>query len=362
MDDIPHFTDEFIKTEHSAVIDGVTSIYETLKVMKYVSESEIIRPPHASLPVQQLLSLGLEAETIALLKHIPYLHIEDEFSLYMHPYSYLEGAIGFEGLDHARTVLWSEDTPLPHDLAPWVIRLSYCRPYPATHGRTIIYDLKTKSITQWANNEQSYTNTYLDLPSMATEEFFNKWLGYLIDLDEMPSMTSSGSRSMDARSPAPPHGYIDYVANGYVEPGEVVTRASEQSAIDGHNKWEAQKKIYREHGWPDDFRGKAFERASLEFMDTFEDKEATWYEARRVGSGDEIEAAAKKLSSFLERSAGEAAIVKNTNFISRKEEAMRSCSYLWDAGNREDSSKRSQQAYDLCYNRSAGLSTFCRFA
>src|SRR3954464_3240179 len=81
-DDAETFTEDYIRAEHKDVIDGITKVYQTLKLMDYIDDAEIIYPPHQHLPVQELASLGLESEAIALLRYLPYLDIEDEISPY----------------------------------------------------------------------------------------------------------------------------------------------------------------------------------------------------------------------------------------------------------------------------------------
>ncbi|KAL5330100.1 hypothetical protein ACEPPN_003624 [Leptodophora sp. 'Broadleaf-Isolate-01'] len=237
------FTEEYIKSEHKDLIDGITSIYEMLKSMAYISASDIKYPPHRNLPMAQLAAIGLEPEARALLRHIPYLDVdhdnEIDISKDTNAYSYLSD------VNEAREVLWEGG----NDLAPWAIRLSHCRAYPGYHGQTIIYDVKTKRITEWPHNEQGYTTTYLDLPSSTPEEVFGRWIGFLRDLKEIP-WREGDERSIKSEPPAPPYGYLDYVGNGYVIP---------EVSVAGFNAVnEEYKKLFRDYGWPDAFKIEAF--------------------------------------------------------------------------------------------------------
>lgn len=133
----------------------ITQVYETLRSMEYIEESEIRRPPHQDLPMEELATNGLDPEVIALLRYLPFLDIDDEISYGTLPYSYLKD------VSEAREVLWQGEC----DLAPWTLRLASCKATPGIFGRTIIYDIRTKHIIQWPNNSPGYTNIYLDLPS-----------------------------------------------------------------------------------------------------------------------------------------------------------------------------------------------------
>ncbi|KAF7949327.1 uncharacterized protein EAE97_002836 [Botrytis byssoidea] len=127
------------------------------------------------------------------------------------PYNYLNDA------SDAREVLWKGE----YDLAPWTVRLGSCKVSPDIFGRTIIYDIRTKHIIQWPNNSPGYTNT---TPSR---------------LERMP-WSNGRSRHVDSEPPAPPSGYVDYVANGYkiVDP----TPDADQYLLEGYDKRAAQKR------------------------------------------------------------------------------------------------------------------------
>ena len=252
------FTEDYITSEHGALIRGITSVYGALKSMQYIDDVELMSPPYANFPVEQLTSIGLEPEAVALLRYLPYLAHPIEISFSSNSYSYLDNA------DQAREVLWEGG----NDLAPWAIRLSHCRAYPSLHGRTIIYDLRSKGIIQWASNERGYTNTYLDLPSTPSEDFFKQWVGYLRDLKEIPWRHRYG-RQVLTEPPAGPSNYVDFIASGYTDPSEPVTVNSEQFDIDGFNMQEALKKLFIDHGWPDDFRGDEFKTARQRWQEEF---------------------------------------------------------------------------------------------
>lgn len=232
-------TEEYIRSEHGAVIDGITSIYETLRSMAYIERSEIKYPPHQNLPTAKLAAIGLEPEARALLRYLTYLDVSYdegiEISRDTNAYTYLDD------VDEAREVLWEGG----NDLAPWTIRLSHGRVYPTYHGRTIIYDLRTKRITQWPHNKGGYTNTYLDLPSSTPEEAFGRWILNLRELKEIP-WRNGKERHVKSEPPAPPWNYIDLIAGGYIVPEEGQVFNIEY------------KEVLRKSGWPDNFNIKRF--------------------------------------------------------------------------------------------------------
>jgi hypothetical protein len=297
------FTEEFIKTQHGELINGITQVYETLRRMDYIKESEIRRPPHHNLPKEELATIGLEPEVIALLRYLPFLDIRDEISYGTLPYNYLRG------VSDAREVLWQGE----YDLAPWAVRLASCVATPGIFGRTIIYDIRTKHIIQWPNNSPGYTNTYLDLPSVPAKVMLDQWIGYLRDLKEMP-WSDEFSRYVKSEPPAPPSGYVDYIANGYriVDP----TPEADQYLLDGYNKGAARKRLFLENGWPDDFRVVEFRIAKQKFdeEDTRLDEvvEELMHTGPYEGKEEAIAEAKAKHSKFLEESAGSRAIIKSS--------------------------------------------------
>ncbi|TGO35615.1 hypothetical protein BHYA_0152g00200 [Botrytis hyacinthi] len=170
------FTEDFIKAQHVEFMHGMTRVYETLRCMQYIEESEIRRPPHRNLPKEEFVRIGLEPEVIALPQHLLFLEIDDEISYGTLPYYYLND------VSEAREVLWKGE----YDLAPWTVRVGSCKVSPGICGRTIIYDICTKHIIQWPNNSPGYTNTYLDLQSVPAKVMLDQWIEYLRDLKELP--------------------------------------------------------------------------------------------------------------------------------------------------------------------------------
>ena len=74
------FTEQYLKSEHGELIEGINNLYNTFIAMGYFDSSELRFPPHLDLDVDTLASIGLEAEAIALLRYLPYADSEVEIS------------------------------------------------------------------------------------------------------------------------------------------------------------------------------------------------------------------------------------------------------------------------------------------
>ncbi|OBT63403.1 hypothetical protein VE03_07129 [Pseudogymnoascus sp. 23342-1-I1] len=282
------FTEEYIYTEHCDVIRGITHIFNLLRDMAYLDEYEIIRPPHADFPAEKLAALGLENEVVALLRYLPYLKEDVDITAMSKSYSYLRA-------EHDAREVLSEGN---NDLAPWAIRLTQVQPMAGNHGRTIIYDLHTKTITQWASNEDAYTNTYLDLPTVPSRQMLAQWEANLRALTELPWCEPNRERSIKSVPPAPPHGFIDYVANGYANPEQSIAMSTtNQYSVDGLNHRKTMEKMFIDHGWPDEFRAEEFAQARKEWALT---EHRLDYNRERVGGL----VAYLEYSEFLCQSAG----------------------------------------------------------
>ena len=143
----------------------------------------------------------------------------------------------------------------------------------------------------------------------------DQWIEYLQDLKEMP-WSDGRSRDVESEPPAPPSGYIDYIANGYniVDP----TPDASQNLLDGYNKIAAQRRLFVEHGWPDDFRVEEFRIAKQKYGKEDRKLEMVAKKLMHAGPYDgKAEAMAEadaKYSKFLEESAGSRAIIKSSRW------------------------------------------------
>lgn len=81
------FTEDYIRLEHGAAIDGITRIYETLREMQHINPEQLQYPPHENFPAKELASIGLEPEAIVIIPHLPYLDFDigcDDDSVYIY--------------------------------------------------------------------------------------------------------------------------------------------------------------------------------------------------------------------------------------------------------------------------------------
>ncbi|PVH80664.1 hypothetical protein DL98DRAFT_627223 [Cadophora sp. DSE1049] len=242
------FTEEYIRTAHSSLIEGISSVYDTLTTMAYLDDSEIKLPPHQNLPMEELANIGLDAEARALIRYLPYLEHKRDISPYAQSYSYLK----------------------------------------------------------WPNNEGGYANTYLDLPTSTPEEFFSRWVGFLKDLKDIP-WRSGKLYEISSEHPAPPSGFIDYLINGYADPADgPVPRNPRQPQLginDGLYMREARKKLFRDSGCPDNFDKDNFKIRRQKWQE----ENDTLNTARAVAwivLAEAKAAAFTEYSNFLVRSAG----------------------------------------------------------
>ncbi|OSS52670.1 hypothetical protein B5807_02910 [Epicoccum nigrum] len=66
---------EDIAEKHATLISSMNKIYNMLMFMRHISPKEVLRPPHSTktIPEATLQPLGYEAETIQLVRMIPFL-------------------------------------------------------------------------------------------------------------------------------------------------------------------------------------------------------------------------------------------------------------------------------------------------
>ena len=267
------FTEEYLKAEHGELIEGITNLYNTFIAMGYFDPSDVQFPPHPNLDVNTLASIGLEAETIALIQYLPYADSEVEISTWTMPYNYLEDC------QDAREIRWDG----LHDLAPWVIRLTRVQ---KDDGRTIIYDLRTKTIIQWCIND-GYTNSYLELPDVSPARLFAQWIAYLKELKEIP-WRGEHSRIVVSMFQSLPFSYLCLS-----EKEITVPENPSQYGKDQLNELLAMKTLFVSCGWPENFRKEEFERKRKEWQAMYDNLD-------NVGG--------ISFSTFLYQTAGEGAL------------------------------------------------------
>jgi hypothetical protein len=135
----PLFSKEYIEDRHSPLITSLTRLYDTLLLMQYIDEDEILRPPDSHIPINELSNTGMEMEATELLRYLPHLTTTDEISPATSPFNNLRPP------GEARDVRYQGE----NDIAPWTIRLTRASHY----GRVLVYDIHTKNITSWVQCE-----------------------------------------------------------------------------------------------------------------------------------------------------------------------------------------------------------------
>jgi hypothetical protein len=106
------------------------------------------------------------------------------------------------------------------------------------------------------------------------------------------------------RTSSPSSGYFDLATNGYRD--EVPTEDSDQYSLDDWNLIQACKKLFIDHGWPDNFRGDELKEARRSWTEEHHRVE----NARSKLRGDARLRAFAEYSRILEKSAGEKSIIK----------------------------------------------------
>ncbi|PSS09026.1 hypothetical protein M430DRAFT_22397 [Amorphotheca resinae ATCC 22711] len=66
------FTENYLKSEHGALIRGITSVYGTLKSMQRFDDMELKSPPQANFLMGKLTSIGLETSLCMLQLNLDY--------------------------------------------------------------------------------------------------------------------------------------------------------------------------------------------------------------------------------------------------------------------------------------------------
>jgi hypothetical protein len=124
----------------------------------------------------------------------------------------------------------------------------------------LIYDLGTKTVTQWPTCVSGYMNTYLDLPTRPAKEIFNAWISRLMTLQEVPWW----SRSRDSRMPElPPPGHPAAWVDGH-SAGLSDGLCDEDAGMLAQvccKEHEAKKKLFVDYGWRGRFRAEEFNQA-----------------------------------------------------------------------------------------------------
>jgi len=157
MEQVPISDDSFatvarqIAEKHKSLINGLTKLYDVLIAMRYISSSDVLRPPHSSqtVSVDMLQGLGLESEVINLVKLLPFTRPEvtwgyQEEGIELMPRSKAVAySVGDTDPDFLADLRWGdfskrdEGTKLLH---PWMLKLTYGGDY----GIHMIYNTRDR--------------------------------------------------------------------------------------------------------------------------------------------------------------------------------------------------------------------------
>lgn len=143
---------EAIAEKHKALISALTKLYDLLILMRHISPSDVVRPPHDPTTIQAAVftQLGYESEVIDLMRLLPALRTKvvwgyqsqgTEILPRSNAVNYFLSGNDLEWLPFLRwgDDYFSEDTKL---LPPWMLRLTLGQMYPGQYGTDLIYDTR----------------------------------------------------------------------------------------------------------------------------------------------------------------------------------------------------------------------------
>jgi hypothetical protein len=142
---------ELIAEKHAGFISRLTKLLDLFIAMRYISASDVIRPPHSPETIATSIfeRIGLDSEVIELIKLIPAMRSEivDGYNLF-----------GVELLPRSKAVTYFADSRIPdfmedlrwgerlHQdadtklLPPYMLRLTSGSLYSGQYGTDLIYD------------------------------------------------------------------------------------------------------------------------------------------------------------------------------------------------------------------------------
>ena len=171
--------------------------------MQYLSESDIVRPPHVmeQLDLSPLLSSGYTPGTIALLLQLPHLKSHSfevaEHGTLAFPYLCLSDLNTLSGgnnprdpLDHYEDLDWT--------IPPWTFFLT--RPAPETEAifaNCRIYDTRSKALGLWSDSLslKEGSGRFL-IDARSPQQVFGEWIEALQSLKLVPSLSNGEENSI----------------------------------------------------------------------------------------------------------------------------------------------------------------------
>lgn len=151
--------DQNVYSRHCGIIDGLSSLYDTLVQMQYLEAADVIRPPHPQgiVDTVRLQQLGLDPEAIQLASLLPALRNEVVWaydaergtqvaprSKAVNYFVQSPGTAGDQLQDHLSLADTINDGNAPR-LPPWLLRLSF----GGITGINLIYNVRESKVIPW---------------------------------------------------------------------------------------------------------------------------------------------------------------------------------------------------------------------
>jgi hypothetical protein len=147
---------ELIAAKHAGFVLRLTKLLDLFIAMRYISASDVIRPPHSSETIATSIfeSIGLDSEVIELIKLIPAMRSEivdgyNSFGVELLPRSKaVTYFVDSENQDFMEDMRWGErlhrdaETKL---LPPRMLRLTSGSLYSGQYGTDLIYDTNDRT-------------------------------------------------------------------------------------------------------------------------------------------------------------------------------------------------------------------------
>jgi hypothetical protein len=143
---------DFIAEKHAGFICRLTKLLDLLVAMRYVSPSDVVRPPHSpeTIATSILERIGLHPEVIELIKLIPAMRSDivegyQWFGVELIPRSKAVTYFAHSDIpDFVEDMRWGERYHRDHNtklLPPWMLRITSGSTYSGQCGTDLIYDL-----------------------------------------------------------------------------------------------------------------------------------------------------------------------------------------------------------------------------
>jgi hypothetical protein len=143
-----------VADENADLIAGLSRLYDILIAMRYIFPKDVLSPPHTTETVSDGIfrALGFEAETIELIRLMPFLRSEVAWGwrkdgTELLPRSKIVSYALDRDSDWIGYLRWG-DHSMSSDhklLPPWMLRLTIGQMYTGQYGTDLIYDTRTRT-------------------------------------------------------------------------------------------------------------------------------------------------------------------------------------------------------------------------